>query len=57
MSKEDLKITLKEITGDTCWPIFNLDVEDHHDFPCNFRSGNWRGFDRPVADVIPVKTN
>ena len=22
-------ITLKKITGDTCWPIFNLDVEDH----------------------------
>jgi len=21
-------ITLKEITGDTCWPIFNLDVKD-----------------------------
>jgi len=29
MNKENLKITLKEITGETCWPIFNLEVYDN----------------------------
>jgi diamine N-acetyltransferase len=28
MSKTKNTITLKEITGETCWPIFNLEVDD-----------------------------
>ena len=29
MNKEKTSITLKEITGETCWPIFSLEVADN----------------------------
>lgn len=28
MTNQETQVVLKEITGDTCWPIFNLEVEE-----------------------------